>query len=363
MSDKVRKVIYPIGGISNTLKDITELFELYIEGKNKIIINTSAQPNSIPHLGSVTTIMCVFALGKKLKERFNIDVEIEFDELENSTGRIVEIDKKKYVYSLNDCILKSGLSKAETYMIYYKDLFNRLKKYSGLSYSIRTFQEYQRECIVRETVVKIINDYSFFSKLLNPKDRMLHFRISCPKCGLKNKTYEELKYIVEPYNVKIEFDCPMHGKYMVNINKSNQDYIDMNTQLRDLTKGILLNSYDEKILPIMLDGGDWSGVWTNRIHIRGLMKLGCENFPLRLYAPLLLDWSGAKFSKSLHEETGAYDYLIRKGLDNYGNFLKQYESQGLELLWKEVKSWIDEPKKFFRNYSIEYISRLFSEER
>lgn len=363
MKNKIKSVVYPVGGISNTINDITELFELYMNGKDKIVINTSAQPNSIPHMGSITTIMCVFALGQRLKTAYNKEVEIEFDELENSTGKIVEIDGKKYVCSLNNCTLGNGLSKAEVYMSYYHDLFERLTAYSGINYRIRTYKNYQEQNIVRDTIVKIMTDYDFFAQLLSPKDKRLHFRIQCPKCGVANKTYNELFHAVLDDNVRFEACCPIHGKYIVNVNKSNQDFLDMNTKLRDLTKGVLLNSYNENILPIMLDGGDWAGVWTNRIHIRGLIRLGCENIPLRLYAPLLLDWSGAKFSKSLHEEKGTYDYLSSKGLDNYANFLEYYQVQGLEKLWMEVTSWMEEPKKFFRNYSIEYIYNLLNKDR
>lgn len=360
MKDTGKQIVYPVGGISNTINDITELFELYVNGKDKIIINTSAQPNSVPHIGSVTTIMCAFALAKRLDDAFGKEVEIEFDELENSTGRVVEIDGEKYVYSLKDCILENGKNKADENMSYYRDLFDRLVSYTGIPYRIRTYDEYQKQNIVRETVVKIINDYDYFARLLCPKDKALHFRIKCPKCGLANKSYKNLSYKKYHDGIRFESSCPLHGNYAVDISGSNSDYIDMNTQLRDLTKGVLLNSYPDNVLPIMLDGGDWAGVWTNRIHIRGMNRLGYEEYPLRLYAPLLLDWSGAKFSKSLYEKNGTYDYLNRDGLDNYANFLEHYQEKGMEKLWLEVSSWLDEPRKYFRNYSMEYIFDLIS---
>ena len=360
---KNKKIVYPVGGISNTINDITDLFELYVDKKKKIIINTSAQPNSIPHIGSVTTIMCAFALGKRLNRTFGLDVEVEFDELENSTGKIVEIDDEKYVYSLDNCILENGLSKAETYMVYYCDLFEKLKEYSKIDYHIRTYDEYQRQKAVRETIVRIVKDYDYFANLLCSKDKKLHFRIKCPKCGLENKSYKELSYKVSDENVCFTTQCPNHGVYTVNINSNNSDFLDMNTQLRDLTKGVLLNTYDDDILPIMLDGGDWAGVWTNRIHIRGLNRLGHIEGPLRLYAPLLLDWSGAKFSKSLYEEDGTYDYLSNKGFDHYANFLDRYHEDGLIKLWDEVSLWMEDPKKFFRNYSIDYIYDLINKDR
>ena len=65
---KSKKVFYSKGGISLILSDITDLFKDQIDDKvNKIIINTSSQPNSNPHLGTLTTISCAFALAKKKK--------------------------------------------------------------------------------------------------------------------------------------------------------------------------------------------------------------------------------------------------------------------------------------------------------
>ncbi len=37
---------------------------------------------------------------------------------------------------------------------------------------------------------------------------------------------------------------------------------------------------------------------------------------------------------------------------------EQFGEEGLEKLWQEVKSWVDDPKKLFRNYSAEYLISL-----
>ena len=36
---------------------------------------------------------------------------------------------------------------------------------------------------------------------------------------------------------------------------------------------------------------------------------------------------------------------------------------GIKKLWNEVKSWIDEPKRFFRNYSIDYFQDVMEEKQ
>ena len=63
-----REVFYPPIGIAHITNDITDLVKYKLNNQSKIIINTSAQPNSSPHLGTITTIMCSFALAKHLKE-------------------------------------------------------------------------------------------------------------------------------------------------------------------------------------------------------------------------------------------------------------------------------------------------------
>lgn len=73
------------------------------------------------------------------------------------------------------------------------------------------------------------------------------------------------------------------------------------------------------------------------------------DFPVRFYAPMVLDWSGAKFSKSLYVQSDAYHYLP-KGLTNYQKFLETYGEAGLRKIWKEVQSRVSDPKKLFRDY-------------
>lgn len=351
-----KEIVYSIGGIANSLNDVTDVCKLYIENKKRIVINTSAQPNSIPHIGSLITLMSAFAFGKKVKEKYNCEVSIKFDELENSTGMKVKIKNKNYVYSLEDTKEGDGRSKAEINMLYFIDILERLKTYSGIDYSIRKYKDYQQEPIVRKTIIRLFNEYDYFAELLNPKDQKLHIRVPCPRCGIMDKEYSESKFIVNEDKVIIKTKCPEHDIFQTMISENGTDYFDMNTQLRDLTKGALFNPDNRsETLYIMFDGGDWSGIWTNRIHVQGLLRLRYTSIPLRIYAPMLLDWSGGKLSKSLYIENNAYDYLQHSGFFNYTSFLDKFGERGLRILWKEISSWVEEPKKFFRNYSIEYL--------
>jgi hypothetical protein len=78
--------------------------------------------------------------------------------------------------------------------------------------------------------------------------------------------------------------------------------------------------------------------------------------PIIFYAPLILDWSEAKLSKSLYIKQGGYNYLVETGrryLLDADAFLET--TGGIEALFEEVQDWVNHPYKLFRNYTLEYL--------
>ena len=63
-----REVFYPPIGIAHATNKLSDLILYKYKNQKKIIINTSAQPNSSPHLGTITTLMTVFALASKIRD-------------------------------------------------------------------------------------------------------------------------------------------------------------------------------------------------------------------------------------------------------------------------------------------------------
>lgn len=354
-----REVFYPPIGIAHITKDITDLVRYKFNNQEKIIINTSAQPNSSPHLGTITTIMCSFALASHLKESLGVETEVLFDELENSPANTYEVNGELYYRDLKHTKNDDGIDLATLYMRRFILILNKISNLSGVNYSIRTYDNFQKNEIIRDSVIKIVNDKSFFTDLLFPSSKELHIRSLCPYCYLGKKKIEKLNENHYFDNVEIYEECPYHGKYKTVIYKNNDSYIDINTQFRDLTKGISFIEEDKKnnTLTIMLDGGDWSGIWAQRIHTEGMVRLGYNSFPIRFFAPIILDWSGAKFSKSLYLKSDAYKNINRAFI-NYDNFIEVYGEKGINVLWKEVRSWVDDPKKFFRDYSVDYFESI-----
>jgi len=354
-----REVFYPPVGIVHITKDISDLIKYKLKGQSKVIINTSAQPNSSPHLGTITTIMSCFALAKHLKKVLNIDTEVLFDELENSPCEKIDYEGFLYYKDQAHSYADTGETFEKINMLGFKEILDNISKLSNVEYKIRTYNEFQKNNFVRESVINIINDKSFFTELLFPSSEELHIRSLCPKCSIGKKSIDSLDLSILDDSIILKEKCPIHGQYTTTIEKNNDDYIDINTQFRDLTKGIAFVNEDKKnnTLTIMLDGGDWGGIWAQRIHTEGMVRLGYNEFPIRLYAPVILDWSGAKFSKSLYLEKDSYKD-INQAFVNYNNFKKIYGEHGLIKLWKEIEGWIGEPKKFFRNYSVEYFSEI-----
>lgn len=359
-----REVFYPPIGIAHITNDITDLVKYKLNNQSKIIINTSAQPNSSPHLGTITTIMCSFALAKHLKETLGIETEILFDELENSPARTYEINNELFYRDLKHTFNEDGIDLATNYMERFKKILDKISALSGINYNIRTYDEFQKNEHVRYSVIKIVNDKEYFKKLLFPSERNLHIRSICPYCHLGKKKLNVLNEKHDNNSVEILEECPYHGKYSTKVYRDNDSYIDINTQFRDLTKGISFIEEDKNndTLTIMLDGGDWGGLWAQRIHTEGMVRLGYTDFPIRFFAPVILDWSGAKFSKSLYLKSDAYKNM-NQAFINYDNFVKVYGEKGIELLWKEVSSWVEEPKKFFRDYSVDYFDEVIGSDQ
>lgn len=349
---KEEKIIYsPPVGIAHILNSVLDLFRIELEDKDyrKVIINTSSQPNSNPHLGTIVTIFTTFCLAQAIQEKYNIEVSVQFDELENSPYESFDHDGVKYSKSL-EFVSDEGMSFADRYMLNYFDIFDYCMKKSRVKYKVRTYREFQSSTIVRETVKRIISKSSFFTQKYNG----LHIRIPCRKCGIVDKKSRQIQFLS---NNSIVFCCPFHGETIASID--NGDYIDLNTPLRDLTKSIEFME-NEDVLIIMCDGNDWSGAWDRHVNIECLFELGYpkKNINKRIFSPMIFDWSGAKLSKSLYIDNKEYLNAYNNFL-NYEKFMDVYGNDGLDLLWNEVLSWIETPSKFFRNYSIQYFKELF----
>ena len=156
----------------------------------------------------------------------------------------------------------------------------------------------------------------------------------------------------------------MHGDYESLIDSNSVDKFDMNVPLRYLVKILYLMNYDKlnNTLSVIVDGGDWSGMWPLRVYMEPLLKMGLSDVPNVIYTPTILDWSGSKLSKRMYVGNSAYREYLKEGLINYSEYYNQYGEKGFERLYNEINGWVLEPKKFIRDYTIDYIDAILNGE-
>jgi hypothetical protein len=254
-------------------------------------------------------------------------------------------------------------TKLEVYMRSFKEFMGWLSKKSGVDYRILSYAEFQGMPFVRESLLKIFNRSQEFIPILNPGEDKFRVRFSCSTCKFMDEDAKTLK--IEELRedlLKLSMECFDHGRYEINVTPSNTEFIDFNTPIRNAIKERLFVR-DAKLsnaLNVMVDGGDWVGMGELMNHVLGLWGYGANDLPTRIYTPIIEDWSGAKFSKSVYVERGTYDYLS-PSLQVYPELMKAYGENGLEVLWDEVNQWARNPKKLFRNYTVEYFGTLFRE--
>ncbi|NKC19988.1 hypothetical protein CWC29_014320 [Pseudoalteromonas sp. S4498] len=355
-------IFYPPVGIVHITDTVGKLLEPHIAEKQGIHINTSAQPNSNPHLGTVTTLMTAFAIGEYLRSYFNLPVRLTFDQLENAPGEKQTADGIEYQKSLGDTMGDRGISLANEYMKSFRWVFDFLSQLTDIPYKICSYDDFQKKPAFRRNLLKILQNKEQFSSFLSPTDKVIRFRFPCPKCRWVDKSSKTTRILsFDEDHAVLSSRCFKHGEHQIILSEKSSDFIDTNTPLRDVAKGATLieEGQHSNELMVMCDGGDWAGVWNMQVFCNGITRLGYpyESLPFRFFSPIITDWSGAKFSKSLYVKAHAYEYLP-EGLINFEKFIEFYGKSGFLQLWEEVRSWPEEPKKLFRNYSIDYFQLM-----
>ena len=241
-------------------------------------------------------------------------------------------------------------------------MLDRLKEYSKVDYNLLYYKEFQEMPFVRGTLLEIIRREKEFIPIIAPSEDHLRVRFSCPECKWQEKEGKTtvLKAIGEDGSLNLSSRCYAHGEHQITLAPNNKDFVDMNTPLRNVIKEALFieEAKERKGLDLMVDGGDWVHMAIFVVN-EGLSHLGYTytDMPVRFFTPIIEDWSGAKFSKSVYVAKGTYEYLP-PGFLNYVEFKQEYGIEGIETLWKEAYSWTSDPKKIFRNYSSDYIVQI-----
>lgn len=358
--DREKLILYPPVVMAHITKNLKDFYSSYIKGKESVNVVFSSQMNGNPHLGTMSTLGVAFSVAEYLSKNFNVESKLKFYALENPPHEKVEREGLVYAKTLDHIIDKDDKVLSEKYLNTFLDLLDGYKKLSGVDYEVIRYKDFQSDPNVRKHAINIIKKEDDFGPILSPTDGHLKYRLNCGQCNFQEKTSKltRVKEETQDGGLIIESHCLNHDYFQEEFHIDNDTFMDLNTPLRSLIrKADLIDKANlNNSLNVMVDGGDW-------VHIAGILNYGLsmlgysqDEQPLRIFAPIIEDWSGAKFSKSLYVKEGAYSGLPKEFI-SYNDLIDKYGERGLNVLWEEFKSWVQDPKKLFRNYTVDYFKK------
>ena len=354
-----------------------------------LIIHIGAQPNNSPHVGTLVVFFMAFILAREIKlyhlschdgseevvdwmRKFRVKVRLNLVDTAPDPSHDLQYEGIAGKF-------QRSLRSTEGVLRFQADYDEALKLASqgvedSLNFEIMTQEDLTRMKCMPGIIERIVKNRHQLGPLLAPDKEVLAMRAACPQCDVADKHGIHNTYTIHPTFVIISFLCPVHGRHEIStLNVDEVARLEFNTPLRNLVRSIALALHTaesrqegkEGALHIRVTGMDYAGYYTDQMFWRAWLMLGLdENLipPVVLYAPLIVDWAGSKISKSLYVKHGAYEYLNERGMDYLLSFAEMKKRKDPLILFRLVESWVKEPKKLFRTFSIEYLHMKFSEE-
>ena len=348
------KVYHPLGGGSYVYEDCLISYLRSQLRKKEIRISIGAQPNSSPHLGTLEVFCLAFATADMLK-KFDSELKITvfFEMVDTAPATTEVIDGIKYQLNLKQH------GELDQYLEQYHEILNTLSAETGIGYQVRGQEEFNSQSSIPNIVKRVVENMEILAPILEPQKHIVRIRVGCPVCGLTDKNGIKNEFIGNT----LKAFCPKHGWFTVNI-EQNASRLEFNTPVRNLIRGAayMCDNINPDVVHewLRITGTDYAGFYQEQLLYRAMDLIGyrVSQLPMILYAPLVTDWSGAKLSKSLYVKQGAYKYLPDY-LIHYDNLRKHFGgTSGLLKIFSEVHSWLEEPYKLFRNYSVHYFEEV-----
>lgn len=392
--------------------------------RRSIVFHVGAQPNNSPHCGTLIVFCYAFAMARAMRDRMEamaasctkaefqpppVSVEITFVDTAPVSGKGVEIDGIHYQRSYRDTP-----DAANTWTGDYHEVVGFLSRWSNIPARTTAQADFFSNPDMPQLLDYVISNRHVLGPQLSPKYGTLALRAACPVpgCGLAEKHGRLNQYSYAPpspasdennsepntnFQIRqspapetktaaiITFHCPNHGPHTVDVSSasstssSSVSRLEANAPARNLLRG-MTHLLDSSTHHVRVTGADYAGSYQEMFLYRPLVvwqatcPLGRDRArgrtPHILYAPLIVDWSGAKLSKSLYVAPGGYDGMRELGTDGLGSWrvLKERvsadggeEGEGLRRIWEEVVRWVDDPRRVFRCFSVEYLKRVVIE--
>lgn len=186
------------------------------------------------------------------------------------------------------------------------------------------------------------------------KNRGFYLSPSTNKPVVRAPSLRERSELANKHGVKNRYSHTHHGNHHINLTSTGDaEGLEFNTPLRNLIR-VLVCGEDIDTSRMLCTGCDYAGFYQEQLTWRLLKRP--VSAPIIFYASLILDWSGAKLSKSLYVKQGAYKYLCDAGCSymlERETFLKT--EGGLRALSEEFQDWVEKSYKLFKNYSFGYL--------
>jgi hypothetical protein len=341
------KIHHPLGGGSYVFEKEYIPYLAAQLPKEKVAISIGAQPNSSPHLGTLVVFATAFSLAEKLRE-YDKKPEIHFQMVDTAPGKKEMINGVTYQRSLKE---EGTLQK---YLPQYHQILETLEHNTGIKYKVHNQEEFNSSKELQESFEKIMQNREIIGALLEPETKTLRARIACDDCGLTDKHNINTEF----FDTYISSVCPEHGQYITDIADTHK--IEFSTPLRNLLRGMAYarKNTNEQRTWMRVTGSDYAGYYQEQLLYRAgaTIEENIKKFPQVVYAPLITDWSGAKLSKSLYVNEGAYgdipEYLL-----TYEKFRDRFKEEGMKKMLAVTRDWMQKPYKLFRTYSVYYLDR------
>ncbi len=366
LAPPVELIFAPVG-IAHLTDTNADLIRAAAQGQQQLRVTTAAQLNGTPHIGTVVTMLTVFALTSHAAETLDLPATIIFDALDNAPAEHVEIDGQTYTRTVAD-LVDSGHLDREQRVSGFERLLNWASQRCGIRYEFRPYTVYQALRPVRECLHAIASRQNEFAPIVAPADGVLRIRPCCPECRLMEKSAVSLRITPGDGEVHLDSRCPVHGSYRETIDVAGPGgWYDANTPIRSIQKGFLLaverNLY--QACSVSIDGADWGGAWHAHVLAPALTTLGipARQWPVSVFTPIILDRSGGKLSKTLYVRYGTSYADLPEEFFDLDVLLDHYGDAALDAIWAEVQRWAIEPRRLHRSYTVDYLAALLPDTR
>jgi hypothetical protein len=356
------ELIFAPVGIAHLTQDNTDLLRAAARGKQRLRVTTAAQLNGTPHIGTVVTVLSVFAITTHAAEVLGLPATVIFDALDNAPAEQVEIDGEIYARTVSDLIDTGELDRVDR-VSGFERLLTWAAGRSHVRYEFRPYSVYQGLRPARTCLHTIGSRLEEFRPIVAPADGIVRIRPRCPQCRLMEKSAKNLTIAAGDGVVHLDSRCPVHGRYRESIDVTGTEgWYDANTPVRSIQKGFLLSAERDlyQACSVSIDGADWGGAWHAHVLAPALATLGipAAEWPVSIFTPLVLDRSGGKLSKTLYVRYGpAYADLPEAFLD-LDILLDQHGDDALDAIWTEITRWATEPRRLHRAYTVDYLADL-----